>query len=274
MKFASLWPWPAGLLVLALVGFLLVLAAIAWFQDRLLYFPARASVTDMSSAQLVAWPDAANFRGLVADPVGPVRGTAIVFHGNAGHAGHRTFYAQALTAQGLRVILAEYPGYGPRDGAVSERSLVDDAVQTLALARRQYGAPLLVIGESLGAGVAASASARQPEQVAALLLITPWDRLERVAAFHYPWLPVTWLLRDRYDSAAALATFDRPVLVAVAEQDDIVPARFGAALHDRLPGRKRLEVIRASSHNDWVMQVDAAWWGRAVAYLLDGPAPP
>ncbi len=250
-----------------------LLAAIALLQDRLLYFPARATVAQMSTGRLAAWPSAQDFRGLVAEPAGPVRGTAIVFHGNAGHAGHRAFYAQALTALGLRVILAEYPGYGPRDGALGERSFVADAEQTLALAHRLHGAPLLVIGESLGAGVAAAAAVRQRDTVAGLLLITPWDRLQNVAAFHYPWLPVGWLLRDRYDSSAHLAAFDRPVLVAVAERDAIVPARFGTALHEALRGRKQLDVIGSAGHNDWVLHVDEAWWRQALAFLLEGAAP-
>jgi pimeloyl-ACP methyl ester carboxylesterase len=245
-----------------------VLAVPAWLQDRLLYHPARAPVADMVSAGLAAWPSANDFRGLVAEPIGPVRGTAIVFHGNAGHAGHRAFYAAALTRLGLRVILAEYPGYGPREGALGERSLVDDAERSLALAHHQYGAPLLVIGESLGAGVAAAAGARQREQIAALMLITPWDRLDHVAAHHYPWLPVRWLLRDRYDSAAHLASIDRPVLVAVAERDGIVPARFGVALHEALGAPKRLVTIAGAGHNDWALRVDDAWWRDSVEFLL------
>ena len=265
--------WIAPLLWL-LVGCALLLAAIALLQDRLLYFPARATVAQMSAGRLTAWPSAQDFRGLVAEPAaGPVRGTVVVFHGNAGHAGHRVFYADALTALGLRVILAEYPGYGPRDGAVGERSLVDDAAQTMALAHRRHGAPLLVIGESLGAGVAAAAAARQREQVAGLMLITPWDRLVNVAAFHYPWLPVGWLLRDRYDSAAHLAAFDRPVWVVVAERDNIVPARSGTSLHQALRGRKQLDVIAAAGHNDWLLHVDEAWWRKAVAFLLGDAAP-
>lgn len=252
----------------------LALAAIALLQDRLLYFPARATAAQMSTGRLAAWPSAQDFRGLVAEPPGAVRGTAVVFHGNAGHAGHRAYYADALTGLGLRVILAEYPGYGPRDGAVGEASLVADAEQTLRLAHRLHGAPLLVVGESLGAGVAAAAASRTREQVAGLLLITPWDRLEHVAAFHYPWLPVRWLLRDRYESAAHLAAFGGPVIVAVAERDTIVPARFGTALHDALPGRKRLDVIAGAGHNDWVMRVNDAWWRDVVAFGLGSPTSP
>jgi len=259
----------AGAVLLRLAaGGLIFVAALAWLQNHLLYFPSRAQVAQMEGGGLRAWPSAQDFRGLVAEPAGPVRATAIVFHGNAGHAGHRGFYAAALLPLGLRVILAEYPGYGPRDGELGEASFVADAEQTIALARRRYGAPLLVIGESLGAAVAAGAAARQADSVAALLLITPWDRLEQVAAHHYPWLPVRSLLSDRYDSAAHLATFGKPVLVAVAEHDHIVPARLGIALHAALPGPKRLVTVAGAGHNDWPDRVDAAWWRDLLGFLL------
>ena len=251
----------------------IALAAPAMFQDRLLYHPTRAAnAADMAAPGLAPWPAEGEFRGLVAEPPGPARGTALVFHGNAGHAGHRAYYAAALTRLGLRVILAEYPAYGPRDGALGERSLVEDAQQSIALAHRLYGQPLLLIGESLGAGVASAAGAGQREHVAALMLITPWDTLEHVAAHHYPWLPVSWLLRDRYDSAAHLASIGRPVLVAVAERDRIVPARFGTALYEGLASPKRLEVVRAADHNDWLRYVDEAWWRSALDFLLGKPA--
>lgn len=247
---------------------LLLLAAIFLWQDRLLYFPARTTVERMVADGLQAWPSPQDFRGLVAEPAGAVRGTAIVFHGNAGHAGHRAYYARWLTPLGLRVILAEYPGYGPRTGAPGEASLTADGAQTLSLAHRQYGGPLLLIGESLGAAVAAAAGARHPELTTGLLLITPWDRLAHVASHHYPWLPVTWMLRDGYDTQARLATFDRPVGVAVAQRDGVVPARFGTALHAALEGPKRLVVIEGSDHNEWPDRVDAAWWRAAVGFAL------
>ena len=259
---------PSGFVLWLATACLIMLAGIAMFQDRLLYFPAKATVGDMVYGALRAWPSEQDFRGLVAEPAGRVRATVIVFHGNAGHAGHRGFYATALTRLGLRVILAEYPGYGPRGGTVGERSLVDDAEQAIALAHRLHGAPLLLIGESLGAGVAAAAGSRQRDKTAGLLLITPWDRLEHVGAHHYPWLPVGWLLRDRYDSAAHLASFGRPVVVAVAARDRIVPARFGTALYEALPEPKRLAVVEAADHNDWVEHVDDAWWRNETFFLL------
>jgi fermentation-respiration switch protein FrsA (DUF1100 family) len=261
MKASAMTLWLAVASVVALGGPYLL-------QDRLLYFPQRATVAEVAQGGLAAWPSADEFRGLVAQPRGATRATAIVFHGNAGHAGHRAHYAAVLTGLGLRVILAEYPGYGPRDGEVGEGPLVEDASRSIERARAQYGPPLLVLGESLGAGVAAAAVAQQREAVAGLMLITPWDRLQHVASHHYPWLPVAWLLRDRYDSATHLAAFARPVLVVVAEQDDIVPARFGEALYRVLPEPKRLLVVPGAGHNDWPGRVDAAWWRQAVDFLL------
>ncbi len=244
------------------------LAAIFLWQDRLLYFPAKIAVERVANGVLRAWPSSQDFRGLIAEPTGDVRGTAIVFHGNAGHAGHRAFYAHALVPLGLRVILAEYPGYGPRAGNVGEAGLVADAGETVALAHRQFGGPVLLIGESLGAAVAAAAGAQRRDLTAGLLLITPWDRLARVGSHHYPWLPVKWMLRDDYDTLVRLATFDRPVVVAVAERDSIVPAHFGTALHAALSGPKLLLVIKASDHNDWPDRVDAVWWRAAIAFAL------
>ncbi len=63
------------------------------------------------------------------------------------------------------MILAEYPGYGPRDGKPDEESLVADAQATIELAHRLYGAPVLLIVESLGAGVVAAAGSRERDSI-------------------------------------------------------------------------------------------------------------
>lgn len=251
---------------------LLALGGIALFQDHLLYFPDNpARPTVLAEARrdgLAPWPGADDYRGLLREPTGPARGTVVLFHGNAGHAGHRSWYADSLVRLGLRVILAEYPGYGSRPGKLGEASLVADAVRTVALARQHFAGPLLLAGESLGAGVAAAAVAQGTAAATGLLLITPWDRLENVARHHYPWLPVGLMLRDRYNSVASLAKFSGRVLVVVAESDGIVPARFGTALHAAAGPPKRLSVIPGADHNDWPNRIDAAWWSGAVAFLL------
>jgi len=253
-----------ALACIALVG------GLAVFQDSQLYFPDRlplaSVVAEARREGLAPWPDADAYRGLLAEPKAPVRGTLLLFHGNAGDAGHRGWYAGMLNRQGVRVVLAEYPGYGPRAGKPGEASFVADAARTLALVRRQFPGPLIVAGESLGAAVAAAVATDGDAD--ALLLITPWDTLKNVAGHHYPWLPVGWLLRDRYDSVGNLAGYRGRVAVVVAERDGIVPARFGRALLATLSEPKRLWTIPAADHNDWWGRVDDVWWEAVTRFLL------
>ena len=98
----------------------------------------------------------------------------------------------------------------------------------------------------------AAASARKRDKFAGLLLIRPWDLLENVTDFHYP-----WLLRDRYDGVTNLASFDLPMVVMVAERDSIVPARFCKALYNALAVRRQLMVAKAARHDSWIGHVDA-----------------
>ena len=256
---------------------LLIVGVFALLQDRQLYFPATPPLATVLAEAgrdgLLAWPSGADYRGLRREPATPARGTLLLFHGNAGHAGQRAGYAE-LSRLGLRVILAEYPAYGPRPGKLGEASLVADAAASIALVRAQFPGPLLLAGESLGAGVAAAAFAKAPENVDVVLLITPWDRLATVASHHFPWLPVSLLLRDRYDSVANLSAAKVPLAVVVAAEDSIVPARFGQALYDQLPAPKRLWAVPAAEHNDWIGRVDARWWNAVLDFLLAEPTPP
>jgi len=258
-------------LLAILVIVLLLAGCVALFQDRLIYFPENqplaAMIADARESRLSPWPAEGDYRGLLREPKGPVRGTVVLFHGNAGHAGHRAPYADELERFGLRVILVEYPAYGARAGQLGETALVADAVETLALVRRQFPGPLLLAGESLGAGVAAAVA--ESADIAAVLLITPWDSIKSVARHHYPWLPAAWLLRDRYDSVANLSAYRGRVAVVVAEHDSIVPAELGRRLFESAPSPKRLWIVPAADHNDWMVRVDSAWWQSVVQFLVD-----
>lgn len=141
-------------------------------------------------------------------------------------------------------------------------------MRTLEIAANEAGGPVVVIGESLGSGVAAAAAAQVPERVAGLILFTPWDRLENVAAHHYPWLPVRWLLREHYDSAAHLAGLGKPVWIAVAERDEVVPVELGIALHAGLRGPRQLFVMQGAGHNGWRVRMDEARWQAALDFVL------
>ena len=267
-------------LVFLLAGYLALVGFVFLVQRNLLYFPDTAQSTIESvrlgnGMTLEPWPAGGPaFRGYagVGLPEGsPVRGTVVVFHGNAGGARDRVYYWLALEARGYRVVLAEYPGYGGRGGELSEDSFIRDGRETARQALAAFGGPLLVWGESLGAAVAAGVAADPTLPVAGVALITPWDRLSDLAQSLYWYLPARWLLRDRYDNIANLEQYRGKVAVLVAERDEIIPARHSQRLYDALREPKRRWVFAGAGHNSWPADPRAAWWEEVLGWL--DPAP-
>lgn len=265
----------AAFLKFILLLLVMLLGAIYLIQDRLLHYP---EPIDLAKALLVAkelrlapWPDAAAPRGWLRETTGTTRGTIVLFHGNAGHALHRSWFADELEARGYRTLLAEYPGYGHRTGAKDETTLSTDAAEVIAAIRQRFGGPLIVAGESVGAGVATAALAHGNSGVngvSAVMLITPWDNLASVASHHYPLLlPVRLVLRDRYDSVANLRGFTGPKFVLVAGRDSIIPAELGRRLFRELDANKKLLELPNSDHNDWTDEMRPEMWQAALTFL-------
>lgn len=263
----------AKITLFAAIGYLVICAVLFLTQRQMLYFP---DTTKLSPAQvnefgLHHWPSVERFHGFVAQQEPPdVRGTIIIFHGNAGAAVHRLFYAKALGRQHFRVLLAEYPGYGGRDGSPTEATLVEDAAAAMQLAYTQFGAPLYVWGESLGCGVAAAAVRQTEVPIAGLVLFLPWDSLANVASSHYPWVPVRWLLRDRYDSVANLRNVKGPVAVVLAGEDEVIPVHHGKELYAQLDTTKKLWVMPGAGHNTMPVAADLVWWREVADFLREG----
>ncbi len=223
-------------------------------QDRLIYFPggdpgvppapwSDLRVASSDDLMLTAWlrpSDGSDSRPLV-----------IVFPGNAGNRADRVALGNALASTGGDVVLAEYRGYGANPGRPSEEGLVADAVATVEAAIDAVGASagLVYFGESLGAAVAvAAAEARRPE---AIVLASPFTSLVDVGRHHYPWLPVSALLRDRYPSLERInaGVLDGvPTLVVAGTLDGTVP--FSQSAQIAAAAEATTYVVEGADHND------------------------
>jgi len=262
--------------------YLLLTALVFFMQRSMLYLPSQAGLTNEQATALniTKWPNDADYRGYLYDPPNSEL-TIVVFHGNAGEAAHRLYYLTALSHIRARVILAEYPGYGNRVGAPSENTLVGDAKTTIELVSNAYpDQPLLIIGESMGAGVASAAVASTVNQahqgsltVQGLMLITPWDSLPNLAQHHYWYLPARWLVLDRFDSTSNLQSFNAPIAVVVAEQDRIIPPKYANNLYSAISTKKALFSLESAGHNNWIDFVDENWWESVLAFLLKDTSP-
>jgi hypothetical protein len=260
----------AGLLVLAFLG-----------QRRMLYFPERhdmeAAIREAGRIGLRPWLAGGRFLGWRSPhPSGRARLRVVVLHGNAGAAVHRAYFRDAFQAPGLAVpadvYLAEYPGYGPRAGAPSERALVDSALEAVREARRDGPGPVVLVGESLGSGVAALAAAEAPAAVDALLLVTPLASVPAVARRHYGAAP-RWLVRDRFSTEEALPAYPGPVGFLVAGRDEVVFPDLGLALFEARRGPKRLWVDPGAGHNTLDFDPRLLRWGEMLAFAAGGAAP-
>jgi pimeloyl-ACP methyl ester carboxylesterase len=95
------------------------------------------------------------------------------------------------------IYLLHYRGYGGSSGTPSEKALFADALTLFDEVRTKHSS-VDVVGRSLGSGVAVYVASLRP--VARLVLVTPFDSLEGLAALRFPYVPVKWLLRDKFES--------------------------------------------------------------------------
>ena len=197
-----------------IAGFYLLLVLAAYLLQDYMLYPAGKLSPDQAKNRyaregLKPWPgEVPAHQGYLAEPENyNAKGTVIVFHGNAGSALDRGYYSDALNRLGYRVILAEYPGYGCREGKHGEKFFVPDAVKTVSSARKQFGEPLFLFGESLGAGVAAAIAAEKPGLVDGIAMITPWDSLSSLAQGKFWFLPARFIVKSRFDSISNLAGY-------------------------------------------------------------------
>jgi pimeloyl-ACP methyl ester carboxylesterase len=165
------------------------------------------------------------------------------------------------------IYLVPYRGYGASEGTPTEADILEDALHVFdQVQARQPGARIVVIGRSLGSAVASYVASKRP--VAKLVLVTPFDSMANVAQSHYPWLPVRWLLQDRYDEAAYLAKYDGPLLVVRAGRDDVVPPASTDRLLAALP--KPPQVLDLP-HADHASVASDPAYAKAISTFVSSP---
>ena len=264
--------------LIAILVWLGLLVFLALSQRSMIYYPSRNDAESLereAGAQgFEPWKNpqggTIGYRSLPApdDPRPPL--AILITHGSAGYATHRADYTAILRAaapdRALSVYILEYPGYGSRSGTPSQTAFLAAADE--AVAQIPTNAPVILLGESIGTGVASATAASRSDRVAGLLLLTPFDTLANVAQHHYPLLPVRWILRDQYPSEDWLKQFRGPLAIVVAANETIVPAKFGKKLHDTYAGPKKLIIAERADHNDLLHTLPPSAWQEALNFLL------
>ena len=245
------------------------------FQRTLIYFPLdhvpSPSDVGLAGVETVTFPTEAGLvlsGWFVSNRSGAASGTVIVFNGNAGNRAHRAPLAATLRDAGYQVLLFDYRGYGGNGGAPTERGLLADAraARAYLLGRVDVDASRLVyFGESLGSAVAIGLAAEHDP--AAMVLRSPFTSLVDVGRVHYPFLPITLLLRDRFASLDAIRDVGCPVLVIAGDHDRIVPVGQSRRLYDAVRAPKELVIIAGADHNDRELGAGEEMMAAVVRFL-------
>ncbi len=261
-----------GLGIAALLAGLIWAGAVAalWFwQERLLFHPQPLP----ADARLAHAPDVVERSVDVPgarlsvlelrrpDPDGVV----FFLHGNAGNL--QTWFTGGGLYRDANVdlVMMDYRGFGKSSGRITSEAELHADVEAVwqAVAPRYAGKRVIVLGRSLGSGLAAHWAARhQPDLT---VLVSPYFSMQALAAEHYPWVPQA-VLRYPLRTDEALPRIRQPVLLLHGDRDGLIPLAHSERLAARNP-HARLVVIPGAAHGD-LQRFDA--YAQALAAALRG----
>jgi fermentation-respiration switch protein FrsA (DUF1100 family) len=241
------------------VGFITygaLVGALSVFQRHLMYFPntdkpdpADFGVPEMGEVVLETG-DGLDLMAWYRAPRSGALPVIVYFCGNAGHIGYRAAKVRPYIDAGFGVLLVSYRGYGGNPGSPTEEGLYQDGRAAVAFVAGE-GIPArrtVFYGESLGAGVAVQLATEGSP--GAIVLEAPFTSTADIAAKHYPFVPVRYLVWDRFASMDKIADVKAPLLFIHGERDRIVPVGNARKLFTAAPEPKSARYFAEAGHND------------------------
>ena len=244
---------------------------IYFLQERLIFFPQPLTQDPLKAntgaaieeVALVA-TDAVRLHGWLvkATPTPAPAPLLLYFGGNAEEVSWLASTAGRYA--GWSLLIFNYRGYGRSEGKPGEAELFADALQIYDYAaKRAQGGRVAVMGRSLGSGVAVYLAAQRP--VAGAILVSPYDSIESVAQGVYPFLPISLMLKHRFDSLSRAPGIKVPLLCLVASGDRVIPRPHSERLYAAWGGPKQWREIRPADHDS--LAGEPAYWESIAAFL-------
>lgn len=164
----------------------------------------------------------------------------LLCHGTAGNLSAR---GQGLPEYSRRyrssIFVFDYPGYGYSEGKPTEKGCYEAAQAAYDWLRTQHQfrpEQIVIYGESLGGGIAVDLASRNT--CGALILVHTFANLPEVAQAQYPWLPVTLLMRNRFDSEAKIGSVKAPLFITHGTADRLIPFEHSMRVYNNAVGPK------------------------------------
>ena len=212
-----------------------VIVVFMWIENSLVFRPMPGSSWQKpidprtEDVELVS-ADGTKLHAWWVPPTNPAAGALLYAHGNGGNLSYTGKTVAGLSkATGAGVLAFEYPGYGKSEGKVSERGCYAAGDAAYAWLTEKFPANrVVIVGESLGGGVAVDLAARHDHR--ALVLLCTFTTLPAAAKALFPFLPTHTFMRNRFDSLSKIKQCPRPLFMAHGTADRTVPYWQGEQL--------------------------------------------
>jgi fermentation-respiration switch protein FrsA (DUF1100 family) len=187
-----------------------------------------------------------------ADARSGERPTMIFFYGNAMCLNYAQAELQQFRQLGLNVLIPEYVGYGMSTGHPSEKGCQATALAAydhLVSARGVAPRRIIAAGWSLGGAVAIDLASRR--ECGGLIAFSSFTSGVDMGRRVLPLVPVSILLRHRFDNVGKIAKITCPILIGHGRLDSIIPFAMGQELAARAKGPVTTLWLNDADHNDF-----------------------
>ena len=241
------------LLIIVVIGFILCLR---WKEPRMLYYPSKQ--IDQTPDRLgfkyenvtLTTSDGARINGWFLPCGHEAKHTILFFHGNAGNVSDRFEKLEVFRDLGVDTLIIDYRGYGHSEGTPNEEGTYRDAqaaYEYLTQQRKVAPRSIVTYGESLGSAIAADLASKV--EAGGLVLEEAFTSIGDVGQKMFPFLPVRWLVRNKYDTLSKLPRIKVPLLIIHSRDDEFFDMRHAQRLLAAANEPKRLVELRGG-HND------------------------
>lgn len=239
-------------------GLLLGILLILFFENNVVFYPIKYSegIWNTSLLELpieeCTFPtsDGLKLHGWFV-PNESAKATLLWLHGNAGNIIHRLDQLRKFRLLECNIFIFDYRGYGRSEGDPSEDGLYLDAVGAYDYLKSRpdiQSTSIVVYGQSLGSAIAVDLATKR--NCSGLILEASFTNAKDMAKEMFPWFPVHFFIRSRFDSETKIKLLNTPLFFVHGSEDEIIPITLGKKLFDAANHPQQFYKISGAGHND------------------------
>jgi fermentation-respiration switch protein FrsA (DUF1100 family) len=158
--------------------------------------------------------------------------TILFLHGNAGSLENRIHKINHFKYMDVNFLLLSWRGFSGNKGKPTEKGLYEDARSAIKWLNTQGVTKdkIILYGESLGTGVVTEIA--QNKNFGGVILESPFTSMIDAGKDKYPFLPVKFLLKDKYLSNKKIQNIKSPILIMHGKADKLVPFHMGKEMYE------------------------------------------